>query len=215
ELKLYFLNNNLWLLGHNLELESEINYYPILDIVGENVNDYLPTGIGSIQLNKIVNEIQMFLFNSQLNHTRQKNNHLSLNSIWIWNKKINPNTYTNYANVFSNHATLTIEKYSNSIHPLPTNQEDLIQNNSLVIIDNLFYSSCYRDNYTYSQQLEQLDQTLGKFLQQKIADKHIQELNILIPVGKNTIQLRTIQLHKYKFWRNNSLIHFIKEYHAR
>jgi hypothetical protein len=215
ELKLYFLTTNLWLLGHNLELNSEINFYPILDIIGENINDFLPSGKNSIQLNKIINEIQMLLFNSPTNQVRQEHGDIILNSIWLWNKKINSSLEMNYTNIFTNQDTLLHQSNNNYIQAIPKNLDDLMQNNSLIIIDCLFYSSCYRDNYSYTNDLEQLDQTLGQFLQQKINQKQIHELNILVPLGQNTIQLCTIPLNKYKFWRNRSLIHFIKEYHAR
>ena len=83
EIKLYYVNEGLWLVGHKLDV-SDCTFYPILDIIGENIDDYLvKEGADAIKLNKLINEIQMLLFNLPLNEERKQEGSLVANSLWL------------------------------------------------------------------------------------------------------------------------------------
>lgn len=209
EIKLYFLNENLWLLGHNIDVQS-IKFHPILDIIGENVDDFLPKGVGAIQLNKLINEIQMLLYGLSENKERQQEGSLTINSLWLWDKTLAQDK--SYSSIYANNLTSLISRAK--IHPI---SQPITQNfvaNSLVIIDRLYHPCCYRDSFGWIDQLQQLDQTLGQPLRNLLEKGKISELNILVPQQENTIQLTIRPSYKYKFWQNKQLINIVKESHA-
>lgn len=222
EIKLHYLTENMWLFCHNLDIGLLDNnqFYPILDIIGEDINDYMPRDSNGILLNKIINEIQMLLYNLSINQQRISNGSLSVNSLWLWNKNINQTLLTSYSKIYANnltklisHAKITSARiYSGKISLIPDSINTAFENNSLIIIDNLYYPCCYRDGFSWMDKLQQLDQTLWLALNTQLGQ--IKELNILIPQKQNTIKLTIKSSYKYKFWQNQQLINLVKESHA-
>lgn len=205
-IKIYQTNQNIWLIGLNMDI-SEIKFYPILDIIGENIDEYLPIGKNALELTKIINEIQMVLFNLNINHTRKQEGLLQINSLWLWDKSIKFSILDNYSQIFTN----SIGQSNAKIKDIPQNIEDSFIDNSLIIIDDLYYPSCYRDSYSYIQHLEILDRILAKLLLQK---KEITSIEILIPNINNTLAIKIGQYDRYKFWKNMSFIQLMKEQNA-
>ena len=200
EIKLYYVNEHMWLMGHNLSLPNT-DYYSILDIIGENIDDYLP----DIQINKLLNEIQMLLYTTEENKLRNNEGSLTVNSIWVWDKIIK--------------SQMPYQKiYASSIKGMlviPNPIDTALDNNNLIIIDNLFYPCYYRDSYGFVDKLNELNSTLLPSLEKWLKDKNT--LDILVPGRENTIQLRQGSRFLsgcYRFWENKQLITLVKEFHA-
>ena len=98
-LQVFVINPNLWLVGLNQEIRNN-KFYPILDIIGENIDDYLPKN--DVSLAKLLNEIQMLLFDLELNKQRKQDGQIQVNSLWLWDKEIKSNLIANYNNIFTN-----------------------------------------------------------------------------------------------------------------
>lgn len=205
EVKLYKINTNLWLIGLHQDIISNMGY-PILDIIGENIDDYLPKAANSIELAKLLNEIQMLLFNLELNHTRKKDGLLQVNSLWLWDKQIKSNLIEIYTNIFTNIQGINNAKIKN----LPNSIDDTFIDNSLVIIDNLYYPCCYRDSHSYLHNLSILDEHVAAVL----LSSQIEHLEILVPGINNTLVITLHKNDKYKFWRNTSFLQLLKEQNA-
>ncbi len=82
DLEIFYITDNLWLIGIN-NLHAPINNFAIVDILGQNVNQFLSN---NILLNQIINEVQMLLFHHDINKIRNDEGSLSVNSIWLWDK---------------------------------------------------------------------------------------------------------------------------------
>ena len=200
EIKLYYVNEDMWLFGHNLNLPNPPSY-SILDIIGENIDDYLP----DIQINKIINEIQMLLYNSDENKLRKEEGSLAVNSVWVWDKKVKPQSQ--YQNIYCSDIK--------DMNPIPNPIENAFGDKNLIIIDNLFYPSYYRDSYGFVDKLNELNDTLLPSLKKWLKNKNT--LDILVPERENTIQLRQgtrFLSGSYRFWENKKLITLVKEFHA-
>jgi hypothetical protein len=200
EIKLYYVNEHMWLMGHNLSLPNT-DYYSILDIIGENIDDYLP----DIQINKLLNEIQMLLYTSEENKLRNDEGSLTVNSIWVWDKTVK--AQMPYQNIYASNIK--------GMLPIPNPIDTVFDNNNLIIIDNLFYPCYYRDSYGFVDTLNKLNSTLLPSLEKWLKDKNT--LDILVPERENTIQLRQgtgFLSGCYRFWENKQLITLVKELHA-
>ena len=200
EIKLYFINENMWLIGHNLET-TKTPSYSILDIIGENIDDYLP----ELNINKILNEIQMLLYGSNENKLRNEEGSLTVNSIWVWDKNIKSNI--DFKIIYGSNP--------NNMTPIPSKIQNAFTDNSLIIIDNLFYPCYYRDSFGFVDKLNELNDSLLPSIEKWIADKNT--LDILVPGRENTIQL--CQRHRFlsgifQLYRKKQLITLVKEFHA-
>ncbi len=202
-IKLFPINLNLWLIGLNLDVKNN-KFYPILDIIGENVDNYMPNN--SIELTKLINEIQMLLFSLKLNKQRRAEGLIQINSLWLWDKKINSNLINSYSNIFTNSQNINNAK----IRHLPELLSDAFVDNSLIIIDNLYYPCCYRDSYSYLHNLSIIDTKVMAVLLQGKFDT----LEILIPGTYKTMLITLNKNDKYKFWKNITFRQLLKEQNA-
>ena len=200
EIKLYYVNEHIWLMGHNLPL-PDTDYYSILDIIGDNIDDYLP----DIQINKLINEIQMLLYTAEENKLRSIEGSLTINSIWVWDKIIK--SQMPYQKIYGSNIQ--------GMLAIPEHIDTAFDNNNLIIIDNLFYPCYYRDSYGFVDKLNGLNTTLLPSLEKWL--KNSNTLDILVPGRENTIQLRPgsgFLSGCYRFWENKQLITLVKEFHA-
>ncbi len=160
DLQIYKYTDELWLLGCNIDCE-EIKSHPIIDIIGENIDDYLPQCKNYLKLHSIINEIQMLLFNHHINQQRKQDGLLEINSIWLWDNDFSKKDFAIIT------PTLDINHYLG------------INHTSYFYIDNLLYSTQYRDSFAWINNLNQLDLTL--FNQLLEALKVHKQINLVIP----------------------------------
>jgi hypothetical protein len=203
-MQVFKVNLNLWLIGLNMQITKH-KYYPILDIIGENIDEYLPNN--AIEFTRLLNEIQMLLFSLELNRNREEGL-LKINSLWLWDRSIKDNLINNYTNIYTNSQSLNNDK----IRPLPQSIKDGFIDNSLIIIDNLYYPCCYRDSHSYLHNLSVIDDQVITLLQQHI--KQFDCLEILIPTTDTTMVITLNKNDKYKFWKNLTFSHLLKEQNA-
>ncbi|MCC2624938.1 MAG: hypothetical protein K0R14_811 [Burkholderiales bacterium] len=202
-LKFFPINSNLWLVGLNQEIQDN-RFYPILDIIGKNIDDYLP----GTKLTKILNEIQMLLFNLDLNKLRKNEGLIQINSLWLWDKEIKVGMLDNYSNIFTNSGCINGAK----IESLPKSLDNAFIDNSLIIIDNLYYPCCYGDSYSYIHNLSVIDTQVMSLLLENLSK--FDSLEILVPGTNNTLLITLNKNAKYKFWKNITLKQLMKEQHA-
>lgn len=206
--KLYYVNEELWLLGTNIETHTE-KFYPLIDIIGENIDDYLPKGINSLKLNSFINELQMLLFNTHVNQNRSLEKSLTVNSLWLWDKEI-ADLSIHYDKVFANKNIIPL--YHDKIEPLANNIIDKIQanNNNLIILDNLYYPAKYRDSYSWQNKLEEIDDSIFKILQ----ENNYKNFTLAIPGIDKTLQINITKSLFSLFKKKNNLHNLVKEWHA-
>ena len=198
DIKLYYITENLWLIGHNLQC-GDSRFYSILDIAGENIDEFLP----DIKLNKLINEIQMLLYDIPENQARKYEGSLAVNSIWLWDKQPEAMQFTKiYANNISPLNTIA--------EPIPTPIETAFGDNNLIVIDNLYYPCNYRDAFGWVDKLNSLDLTVGPIFKKWLEQNNT--LDILIPGRDNGARLSIRR--SYKFWQKQQLINLVKEFHA-
>jgi len=194
-LQFYPFSMNLWLIGLNLDI-SDNKFYPILDIIGENIDAYLPNN--SIELTKLLNEIQMLLFSLELNKLRKNEGLIQINSLWLWDKEIKFNLINEYSNIFTSNQNIN----SATMKSLPESLHEAFLDDSLIIIDNLYYPCCYRDSHSYLHNLSVIDNQVIPILLSHLNKFDI--LEILVPGIHKTLVITLNKIDKYKLWKNRS-----------
>jgi hypothetical protein len=218
-LHVYYITESFWLIGLNLDINSDVNdvhggkhrdmnnprskWYPILDIIGGNIDDYLPSGGGAIQIIKLLNEVQMLLFNLPINHVRKSEGLLTVNSIWCWDKVLNNQGMPKSHNVFTNanlHTSMNI--------PIAGDITQYFSNDVLLILDDLYHPYCYQDTYSWVQKIIEYDQTVIKPLMSQLALGVIDKLCMIVPLMPHingTIRIQISKFDKYKIFRNHKI----------
>lgn len=205
-LQVFVINTNLWLIGLNQEIRGD-KFYPILDIIGENIDDYLSGN--DVRLAKLLNEIQMLLFGLELNKQRKQEGLIQVNSLWLWDKAIKFNLIYGYSNIFTNSQSINNAK----IKRLPKSLVDAFIHNSLIIIDSLYYPCSYRDKYSYLHNLSVIDAQVMSLLHEH--KTRFNNLEILIPGACKTLVITLNKNNKYKFWKKKlTFSQLLKEQNA-
>jgi hypothetical protein len=67
-----------------LETDPEITTSALGDVVGGDVNRFLPTGKNALRWHRTLNEIQMLLHDHAVNQGRELRGEPAINSVWLW-----------------------------------------------------------------------------------------------------------------------------------
>ncbi|MFN8770100.1 MAG: hypothetical protein ACK5Z5_07325 [Neisseriaceae bacterium] len=234
EIIVYYISDSFWLVGINFKLEKS-DTYPLIDIIGKNINDHLPKGTNSILFNKLLNEIQMLLFSLPLNNLRKSDGLLITNSVWMWDIQINlssiikvfcenkdgkrNNIYINNKMLFShakpqyslNSDDGLIYSYNPYVYMLDDELTKFINNQNLILIDSLYYPCSYADSSSFINLLELFDKKVAHVLLQQLKKNKLKRIHLFVPQQNNTIEITISRYDKYKFWRNNTFPKLIKE----
>lgn len=62
----------------------DIETTPLQAVLGEDINDHLPRGGDAMEWTRILNELQMILFNTRVNLERETAGRPPVNSLWFW-----------------------------------------------------------------------------------------------------------------------------------
>lgn len=214
ELKIFYVAEHIWLIGVKFNLD-ENNFYPILDIIDENIDDYLPKGANQILFSKILNEIQMLLFNLPLNQERKHGGLLTINSIWMWDKNL-CNTHKDIIdllakNLVSNNVQL-IKLKNNKYRSFTGTVTDYLFEDVTIFVDSLYFPCCYRDSNSWMNTIENLDQQIAHVIKSEMDLGKINTLRIIVPTQYKTIEIILTKLSRFKFWKNNTFLKIIKDY---
>lgn len=79
---LYALSPHRWYL--RLNNPAELKTTPLVKVLGEDINQYSPSGDDAEYWFKIVNELQMLIHGSNVNFERESRNMWTANSVWLW-----------------------------------------------------------------------------------------------------------------------------------
>ncbi|MGA8259232.1 MAG: hypothetical protein WB783_03365 [Arenicellales bacterium] len=67
-----------------VDADPQLETSALRDVLGENINDHLPSGPDAMEWHRILNEVQMLLFDSEVNCEREAAGSPALNSLWFW-----------------------------------------------------------------------------------------------------------------------------------
>ncbi|MEZ5671536.1 MAG: hypothetical protein R3E08_03810 [Thiotrichaceae bacterium] len=91
ELNNFFINDALFFTAPTpqrwyvqLPRIPELIIPPLTDLVGRDIHKYMPSGRDKMTWRQRLNEIQMLLYQSQVNIEREQRGQLSINSVWFW-----------------------------------------------------------------------------------------------------------------------------------
>lgn len=208
-IEFHYINNNLWLMHSVKELKLD-SYNPVIDIIGQDIDAYLPQGEDQLHYSSILNEIQMLLYNLAPSQEARAN---GFNTLWLWDKKANPALAEfEFNKIATNLDNISIINPSIiGIGNTPCLDEILEYN--LVFLNNLYYPAQYSDMYLWQINLQDLDEYLVGIIEEAWHKRNVPIVNFFIPHQDKIINLTIGKNDKYKFWRRtrHKLTNLIKD----
>ena len=196
----------------SLTAHSEFVTSTLHDVVGRNVNQFLPTGSDAAHWKRFMNEAQMLLHASEVNQQREARGHLPVNSLWLWGEgrlSANASTVTSPFNlVLSNNASARGLARINNVdcESVPSDVTATIEllaqvDHPCLVLDDLFSSVSYGDVAVWQQQLSVLHDTWLQPLLRHAAKNHL-PVHLYVCNG-SSYQLRARD--KFMIWRRGQL----------
>jgi hypothetical protein len=175
----------------------DITTTPLPQAAAQHIDPLLPAGGDSLPWRKLLNEVQMLLFNHPLNQARELRGEPVINSVWLWGggclpiigEKFDRPVYCN------NPDWRALAEYSGAeIRKLPDTWNPQIPDHALIILDEPHRSLRRGD---FKAWLEAIQSFENDWLQPLLASGH--SFRVDDPIEGNGLFWRSA--YRWKFWR--------------
>lgn len=208
--------------------DSGFKTTPLPDVIGRNVNFFLPYGPDAGVWKKFMTEAQMLLHMSDVNVQRQAQGMLPVNSLWLWGEGRHPAVHMTQVPVtqisgsqidcvISDQALCKGLAIASDINhdQLPQHVHGLSPvlertRHPLVVLDDLLGPACYGDIDAWKAKFEKLFTTWVEPLITETIN-HGGSVN-LYPC--NGVRYTMTSRMKYRFWRSSNINQYIDTYAA-
>ena len=220
ELNVHFAEDGIALFCHSpsnwyLEINNHTNIrtHALHDVIGRNVNAFMPGGEDAAYWKSFMNEAQMLLHMSEINQQREARGQLPVNSLWLWGEGRLPAAREDEREavidrVLTNNACArglaSLEHIA--CEPLPQSFSAFTQapgqrRHDCIILDNLFSAVSYGDVGVWQQQLLELYQ---QWLSPLVDHAMQHKIPLLIyPCDGTAYQLS--HASRLRFWRRGRI----------
>lgn len=88
----------------NVAMSPQVTTKPLRDVVAQDIKAHLPVGQNQSKWHTLLTELQMLLFDHEVNQLRQKQGRPLINSVWLWGEGMLPQSYPphHYTHVWTN-----------------------------------------------------------------------------------------------------------------
>lgn len=199
---------DIWLL--RLPGTPDVSTRPLLDVLGRDIDPFMPEGADAMHLKQIMNEIQMLLHEHPVNENRE----FPINSVWLWGGGTFPKvTASRFESISSDNpvARGLARKSGIPFMPVSENAESwlaaLEEGEHLVILESLALPSRYGDENEWDSRLRSLEVNWFKPLHLAVQNGvelalFDNEAGMCLDAGKRDL---------WKFWkRNRPLLDYLK-----
>ena len=186
----------------------ELRTFLLSQVVGKNINSFLPCGKEGVTWNSRINEIQMFLYEHPLNRNREERGELPVNSIWVWGGGVRPlEVHTSYTCIWGNHVLIHALTAMGKVacYDLPEIADKILNyddnsGDQLIVLDNLQKYACYRDAYNWRNELMKMEQNWFYPLLQALKKRQIHQLKLTVVNENSTRDFVLTYSSLWKFW---------------
>lgn len=197
--EIYAFAPHRWYL--RLETPADLKTSPLANVLGEDINRFMPMGDDANYWFKITNEIQMLLHGSNVNFERESKNMWTANSIWLWGGGCLPdnNLNSSYDKIITNSILYSGIGYHCGFDVLPLDDDfsnNITKGNNFVVLDMLSEHVQHRDLYTFVQKLNQLEELFLTYSNDLLLSGKIEKIKILSDAG-TTITVTKRSLHRW------------------
>lgn len=190
--RIQLLEADSWLLTLNTQPDITFNALP--EVNGKGVETFLPIGADRRSWARLWNEIQMQLYDCDVNVQRIAQGKLPVNSVWFWGM----GSYTAKQNAWNSvRGTLPLLNQLTNQSAIALNADTDDLSSSLNTGKHLWVADAVDIEADWQQQLQDLNDRLLQPLWQQVRAAKISQLNLQIPEHGS---YRLSPLSSWKFW---------------
>lgn len=189
-----------------LESAPAITTFSLAQATGRDMREHLPRGTDALHWHKLLNEIQMLLFQHPVNREREKRDEPVINSVYLWGGGYAPQTLLRpFDQVYTDNPLTAAFAKAAGIN-CASFPEDAMQcfadgeGNTLIVWDGLHRTVLQDDLGAWRDALQQLEQNCISPLLQSMRDKRIGKitLDVIQEQGPGRFTLKRARLRR--FW---------------
>lgn len=197
--QLYAFAPHRWYL--RLDNPVSLQTHSLFNVLGEDINQFMPSGDDADYWFNITNEIQMLLHGSTVNFERESRNRLTANSIWLWGGGGFPvfDKKSSYDRIITNSILFAgIGHYCGyKVLPLEDNVlNKLEQGNNFIVLDMLSKYVHRRDLYGFTKKLNEMEIVFFTQFNQLLESGGVDKIKLLTNAGQ-TITITAKQLRRW------------------
>lgn len=191
---------NRWYL--RLAAPTRTRFFPLHDVVGRPVRDFLPEGEDARLWQRTMNELQVMLHNHPVNQAREAAGHRPANSLWFWGAGVLRRAQPSTARVIQADDPL-IRGFALATGSTVATPDcgKAMDGDSLVVLDDLLLPARHLDIDSWRTRLAKLERTWFAPLAAALRSKHVRALRITAPGDRGTLELDVRTADAWKFWR--------------
>lgn len=185
-----------------LEGQPDIDTSALVDVIGRNIDRFLPKGSDAVAWHSMMNEVQMLLHSAKVNMLREGRGELSINGLWLHGGgSYQSIEQVDYTSVYGDGPLVRGMALAAGVEPgaLPQGSAKLALDNEkhLVVADFLERSVLNADPYGWVESVERFDAWFEPLLE-AVRAKRIHHIN-LYPCSGSMYRIDAGGLRR--FWR--------------
>ncbi|AYH44211.1 hypothetical protein [Azoarcus sp. DN11] len=181
---------------------TRARFFPLHDVVGRPVRDFLPEGEDARRWQRILNELQIVLHNHPANQAREAAGHRPVNSLWFWGGGTPPsNTPRPHGAIQTDDPLMRGFAIAAGCTPDTPDCDKALGQDTLVVLEDLLLPARHLDIDSWRGRLEQLEHAWFAPLATALRSKRLKELRITAAGDRGTLELTVRTADAWKFWR--------------
>ena len=187
-----------------LRLENPIDFKttPLVKALGQNINEFSPSGGDADYWFKTINELQMLIHGSNVNFERESRNMWTANSVWLWGGGCLPvaNLSSSYDKIITNNSSFSGIGHHCGLDVFPLTDiftlvdtvSKKVNENSIVVLDMLSEQVQARDLYTFVQTLNKLESDFLAPCNELLVDGKVSKIKLITDAGIYTLNKKQL-----------------------
>ena len=195
-----------------LDKHANLTATPLAQVLGEDINQFSPTGDDADYWFKIINELQMLIHSSNVNFDRESKSMWTANSVWLWGGGCLPEVHLNayYDKMLTNNIMYSGIGYHCGFDVLNLDDsfiENIKKNNNFVVLDMLSEQVQRRDLYTFTQTLNKLEANFLFSCNEWLTNGSVGKIKLITDAGIFTVTKKQLG-HWWKRTKTFSSLNF-------
>jgi hypothetical protein len=185
-----------------LAAATQARLYPVHDVIGRPIKDFLPEGKDARLWQRTMNEAQIVLHNHPVNQLRESAGRRPANSLWFWGAgTLRSGTPFSASTVQSRDPLTCGLARSAGVVPGVPDYGAALRQDTLVVLDNLLKPALQLDIDNWRTRLAELECDWFGPLADALRAKRLHTLRLSAPGDRGTFELVVRASDSWKFWR--------------
>lgn len=189
--------------------------HSVAQVLGRNIEPYLPSGPDGAEWRRTINEIQMLLHAHPVNEVREAQGKPVINSLWPWGAgsltgRLQQHHQTVYADMPL--ARGLAQASGGACENLPAGFAQAAAGSTLAVLDSLHYPALALEVDAWQARLQQLETAWFRPLLDALKRKQLGHARIILTSDAACVDIRCGSTGWWKFWkRSMTLEAFVKQ----